>query len=531
MADPVPPNVTEDQLKLLLDQQSETEILDYKSELDLVDKAKKSRAQVELAKDIAAMLSGRGGHLVIGADENGAPTGLLSVEQAAQLDESRLRKRLEKFIPEGLEIRVASHEIGGTRVALIHVSPHPDGLVVMKADGVYLDVDGKKERPIFREGDIFIRRGTESRRLGQAELRRHLADLRRRVEEEARAEALRSVSPVIEQSQRAEAISAGAADRLNWDLDRQTLVSAVTEQLRRDDEVPLRLLIESAPAQASRVLTPNPDEEPEDLDSNQDAARADLGALLDKIAALAARGLVLQNDTLLELTIEALRSIYDGVADEYGRERSDLMLAPAEVWLALIERVYALGALAVRKRRWRAVTELTLQRPEALREYRYRSWLRHAHVMAARAELLRDPKAERVGASLLQLALAHIIATPELRPDYEADDNRLLSSLAQFDILANLSVASTAGSVQSAGVYPHFRRFYGFRSDPAVVALLEDENARSEIYPESDAKLAHALRDLGQIGSGEFFYVSGWDGYEDERIRSFLAEHPPSGAS
>ena len=529
MADPVPPNVTEDQLRLLLDQQSETEILDYKSELDLVDKAKKSRAQVELAKDVAAMLSGRGGHLVIGVDENGAPTGSLSVEQVAQLDESRLRKRLEKFIPEGLEIRVANHEIGDTRVALIHVSPHPDGLVVMKADGFYLD--GKKERPVFREGDIFIRRGTESRRLGQAELRRHLADLRRRVEEEARAEALRSVAPVIEQSQRAEAISAGAADRLNWALDRQTLVSAVTEQLRRGDEVPLRLLIESAPAQASRVLTLDPDEEPEDLDSNQDAARADLGALLDKIAALSARGLVLQNDTLLELTIEALSLIYDGVADEYGRERSDRMLAPAEVWLALIERVYALGALAVRKRRWRAVTELTLQRPEVLREYRYRSWLRHAHVMAARAELLRDPEAERVGASLLQLALAHVIATPELRPDYEPDDERLLSSLAQFDVLANLAVTSVAGSVQNAKVYPHFRRFYGFRSDPAVVALLEDEDARSEIYPESDAKLAQALRDLGQIGSGEFFYVNGWDEYEDERIRGFLAENPPARTS
>jgi len=69
------------------------------------------------------------------------------------------------------------------------------------------------------------------------------------------------------------------------------------------------------------------------------------------------------------------------------------------------------------------------------------------------------------------------------------------------------------------------------RSDPAVVALLEDEDARSEIYPESDVKLAQALRDLGQIGSGEFFYVNGWDEYEDERIRSFLAENPPTSAS
>lgn len=45
MTEPVPPNVTEDQLKLLLDQQTETEVLDYKSELDLVDKSKKSRAR------------------------------------------------------------------------------------------------------------------------------------------------------------------------------------------------------------------------------------------------------------------------------------------------------------------------------------------------------------------------------------------------------------------------------------------------------------------------------------------------------
>jgi hypothetical protein len=130
MVEPVPPNVTEDQLRLLLDQQSETEILDYKAELDLVDKTKKSRAQIELAKDCAALLSGRGGHLVIGADESGRPTGLVSVDQAAQLDESRLRKRLEKYIPEGFELRVAGHRIGGALVALIHVSPHPDGLVV-----------------------------------------------------------------------------------------------------------------------------------------------------------------------------------------------------------------------------------------------------------------------------------------------------------------------------------------------------------------------------------------------------------------
>jgi hypothetical protein len=51
MADPVPAIVHEDQLKLLLDEQHKSEILDYKSELDLVDPTKKRRALVELAKD------------------------------------------------------------------------------------------------------------------------------------------------------------------------------------------------------------------------------------------------------------------------------------------------------------------------------------------------------------------------------------------------------------------------------------------------------------------------------------------------
>jgi predicted HTH transcriptional regulator len=201
MTDSVPASVHEDQLRLLLDEQHESEILDYKRELDLLDQTKKRRALVEITKDVAAMASGRGGHLIIGADERGRPTGLLSTEQAAQLDEARLRPRLERFLPDGLEIRVAVHEIDGNLVALIHVAPHPDGLVVIKADGSYGEGDGS--RPVFREGDIFIRRGTESRRLGQAELRQRLGDLRREIEAEARADAVRSIAPLIERTQEA----------------------------------------------------------------------------------------------------------------------------------------------------------------------------------------------------------------------------------------------------------------------------------------------------------------------------------------
>jgi hypothetical protein len=494
MSDAVPPNVREDQLELLLEEQHESDVLDYKSELDLLDPEKKAQALVETAKDVGAMASGRGGHLVIGADEKGKPTGLLSDKQADQLDEARLRPKLERYLPDGLDIRTAVHRVEGNLVGLIYVGPHADGLVIMRRDGSYSQ--GGKERQVFREGEIFIRRGTESRRIGQAELRKRLDQMRHGSEGEA----------------------------LSWDLNLEALVAAVTEQLRRGDEIPVRLLLDSAPAVASRVLTPNLGSSSQDLEAGQATARERLADLLDRIAAIAARALVLEAQQLLDLSVTALESIYNGVFDERGFERRDLAFEPEWVWLMVIERVYALGALAVRKKRWGTVAELALRWPTAASGER--AWLRHGYVMAARRELLKDPESPRSGSSLLKLALDHIVAIPQLRPDYDAGDERLLNSLTQFDVLANLAVMSRNETTLGRPGYPHFRRFNAHRSDPAVVALIDDAEARTAIFPRDDEELAEALRALAEIDSGEFFYLGGWDEYEGRGIRRLLEEHP-----
>jgi hypothetical protein len=337
---------------------------------------------------------------------------------------------------------------------------------------------------------------------------------------------VRSIAPLVERTQAAEAVSTGAAELLSWDLDREVLVSAVTEQLRHDDAVPVRLLLDGAPAFAARILRADPERGAEHLDADQAAAREQLGGLLDRICAIAARSLVVQTPKLFELSVDAMDAIYNGAFDERGYERRDLIIEPAQIWLAVIERIYALGAFAVRKKRWAGVVELAVRRPAGAGADRYRAWLRHGHVMASRARLLDDPESQRVGISLLKLALDHIAATPELRPDYDIEDERLLSSVTQFDMLANLAVVARNDDLSGALIYPHFRRFYGYRSDPAVVALLEDETARSAIFPEDDQLLAESLRALGKIGSGEFFFVNGWDWYEDDRIRRFLEAHP-----
>jgi hypothetical protein len=182
VAAPVQPILNEGHLRLLMSEQHESERLDYKRELDLVGPNRR-RNIIELAKDVAAMASGLGGYLGIGLNERGKPTGLLTVEQARELDEARLRQRLERYLPDGIDLRSAVHEIDRKLVGLIYVGAHPDGLVVFRTDGIYQG--NRRQIVVFREGDIFVRRGTQSRRMSQRELRSWMREQARRMREEA----------------------------------------------------------------------------------------------------------------------------------------------------------------------------------------------------------------------------------------------------------------------------------------------------------------------------------------------------------
>jgi hypothetical protein len=137
----------------LLRQAHEHEALDYKRSVDLNEK----RAELELVKDIAAFAAS-GGYLVIGADDGGKPTATVSEQEALLFDESRLRAKVKRYLPEPLEIRTARHELDGALLVLIYIGAHPDGLVIVNADGQ------TGEKVVFRRGDVFVRHGTASER-------------------------------------------------------------------------------------------------------------------------------------------------------------------------------------------------------------------------------------------------------------------------------------------------------------------------------------------------------------------------------
>jgi len=145
------PRLDEAKLRELLRAAHEHEGLDYKRQLDLADRG----AVLELVKDIAAF-SAAGGYLVVGCDDGGRATGLVTEEHMTLLDESRLRAKVRRYLPEPLTLRTARHELDGQRFVLIYVGSHPDGFVILQDDGQAANGH------VFRRGDVFVRHGTAS---------------------------------------------------------------------------------------------------------------------------------------------------------------------------------------------------------------------------------------------------------------------------------------------------------------------------------------------------------------------------------
>lgn len=124
-------DVSEETLQNLLSRHAESEDLDYKEQLDFTLPG----GRVEFARDIGAMLE-RGGHIIIGSDSYGNPSGELIPPQAQGFDEARLRDQVKRYISGSFEMSAAFYEHRG--LGIIHVLPHRDGCCVFATSGQYV---------------------------------------------------------------------------------------------------------------------------------------------------------------------------------------------------------------------------------------------------------------------------------------------------------------------------------------------------------------------------------------------------------
>ncbi len=520
--------VTRDKLLELLSVQTELTWLDYKRECDL----SQTSDLVELTKDIGAM-GILGGYLVVGAEDDGTPVGL-SARAAGLFDEASLSAKVAKYLPTGFELRSAVHDLddgtGPRLVALVWVGPHPDGWCVFDRNGDYTDANGKP-RTAFRKGDVYARHGTRSEPWNQADIAAARTWLVDREKDAWRAEHAEETRRALDSALTGASAATGPSVAFTWQLDAASFEAAAVELMRRNDDIPIRRMLRAAAAEAQRLVG-----------VEGDANAADLAVVLDRITTLAALGLELDRPAFLALAVRTLLDVYSWGITEQHVQTSRHQLVPM-LWLRIAERLYALGALAVRRRDWAVVRELALAPVAALdRREPGRTWHRDALTQSSRARLFTEqlPDGRSRELSLLLFARAVAAEQPALRPDLpggvppeHGGADPLLTSLCAFDLLVAIVCGTHARATTErellAVSYPNYARADGWRANTIVPTLIFDAAARQALVPEiSDKELAVVLDLADRVAHREARRYWGWEGYDHDDVRHFLDKNLPA---
>lgn len=245
---------------------------------------------------------------------------------------------------------------------------------------------------------------------------------------------------------------------------------------------------------------------------------------LDRVAVFAAVSVDLGVDEWTVAAIEALVRIYGEGFGAAGEPKPTNIggVAPVRLWLAILDRVFAVGSLAVRDAQWTLIRPLVLQRPDFPDFTHYTNWIRHALTMAARANLFqREVDGSMQDVPALQRALEVTERVPELAPDSESED-RILTSLCQFDFLAMVCAMAEAGSLESSVYYPSFSRYYSIRTEPVARALINRPEVRAAIPPLADSSFANIIATIDSAADRENMR---WHGFSDAAVNQFVAQN------
>ncbi len=296
----------------------------------------------------------------------------------------------------------------------------------------------------------------------------------------------------------------------SWQSDSETFDRWVTDGFRLDD-IPLRQMLFDAHRQARSLLA--------------DRDFTALDTLLDRLASIGALAIQFGRAWWLQRVLKTLVAIYELGFDPAGYEKSDP--AFAQLWFALAARIHALGGLAVRLRDWPAVRALATQSPDSdsLR-HDFGSWLQHAPVMAARANLLDPPGEKEAGMISKAVRVARTVSS--LHPDRGPDDEAVVSSICQFDVLACLAVIDNRQNLAPGNFFPSFIRYRSRRAEPAFREIVSDPEIRRAIFRGDDQLLADALGELLRYANMQSFWHPAWDGMNDPIARRFITDHRTS---
>lgn len=164
--------------------------LECKVTLDLDE----ARDRLHLVQEVAAMANSGGGRILVGVDDDGHDVGIPAA-LADKLDPATVGDLVDTFLnPDRLEVGVERRTLaGGGFIVEIVVPAVPDPPVVMARVGNYTD-DRKRQRTLFPQHAVYVRRTTRAEPARRADFQRW----RRDAVDNTRREILERLAMVVE---------------------------------------------------------------------------------------------------------------------------------------------------------------------------------------------------------------------------------------------------------------------------------------------------------------------------------------------
>jgi hypothetical protein len=470
--------VSEARLRELLARQGEAFDLDYKTILDIQNDP---RHRLRLVKLVAAM-TGLSGDIVVGADARGTPTGQVTPALAQVYDEANLRSILLQYLPPALRVHSQTHAVDVQNVVLIHVEAGDGGPLTLTRDGIHHDANNQ---PVyeFRAGERYIRDGTSNALFAGTP---HQVNLLLN----QRATAPPAVDP---------------ADSMTFDVAPSELAAAARELLRRQDDVPLRMLLRSAEARIRQALGRQ--------------AWHDVTAALDRLIVLGGVYVSLSADTQAHEVMVALRRIFEIGLDESEVVRQATAAWSPRLWLEVTARAEILGALALRLRRWELVREIGLWKPMPIDASWVASWIRAAMTTRSHESWPRHDDQRQTPKGVPEVAAEIAETLPQLSEDIAGDRDRLRESIGHFDFAVCLMSVAALNSVEPPVLMTDGTRLVGREGLTAFLRqIFRPGPAREAVFPLHDDDLAVTLRQFERAMMERGYVAFGWYGETDAFI-------------
>jgi hypothetical protein len=121
---------------------------------------------------------------------------------------------------------------------------------------------------------------------------------------------------------------------------------------------------------------------------------------------------------------------------------------------------------------------------------------------------------------------------PTLRPDGVHDEDALITSVCQFDLLTNMIAMREAGqNAPEEAALPYYAAWDSERVHPAVEQIITDIGCRETLLPgiadDDLAALIHFVADRAEQASQWLGSWSFWSGFLEGKAQTFIALHTP----